>query len=432
MNEIPLSVLIGALIFLIFVSGFFSGSETGLMSLNRYRLRHLADKKNKAAIRTQRLLERPEKLIGLILLGNNFVNILASAIATVIGLRLLGEAGIAVATGILTFVILVFAEVTPKTIAALYPERFALPSSLILSPLLKLLYPVVWVINQFTAGIFKMLGVKSGAGTDLELSSEELRVVVNEASSLIPQRHQKMLLSILDLEKATIEDIMIPRNEIMGIDINDDWDDIVTQLTESQHTRLPVYEDDIDHVIGMVHLRRTIRLFQQQEFSKDEFRDLIRDVYFVPEGVPLNTQLINFQKERRRIGLVVNEYGEIQGLITLEDILEEIVGEFTTDPAASSKDIHLLEDGTYLVDGSTSVRELNKLLHWTLPTEGPKTLNGLVIEYLEHIPDPGTSMLLGGYAVEIVQTSQNTVKTVRIDPRVKKSNPANPANPARV
>jgi Mg2+/Co2+ transporter CorB len=424
LDEIPLSVLIGALIFLIFVSGFFSGSETGLMSLNRYRLRHLADKKNKAAIRTQRLLERPEKLIGLILLGNNFVNILASAIATVIGLRLLGEAGIAVATGILTFVILVFAEVTPKTIAALHPERFALPSSLILTPLLKLLYPVVWIINQLTAGIFKLLGVKSEDGANLRLSSEELRVVVNEASSMIPGRHQTMLLSILDLEKATIEDIMIPRNEIVGIDINDDWDEIVSQLTESQHTRLPVYEDDIDHVIGLIHLRRTIRLFQTQEFSKQDFRDLVRDVYFVPEGVPLNTQLINFQKERRRIGLVVNEYGEIQGLITLEDILEEIVGEFTTDPAASSKDIHLQEDGTYLVDGSTSVRELNKLLHWTLPTEGPKTLNGLVIEYLEHIPDPGTSMLLGGYPVEIVQTSQNTVKTVRIDPRLKKSSPS--------
>jgi Mg2+/Co2+ transporter CorB len=427
LDEIPLSVLIGALIFLIFVSGFFSGSETGLMSLNRYRLRHLADKKNKAAIRTQRLLERPEKLIGLILLGNNFVNILASAIATVIGLRLLGEAGIAVATGILTFVILVFAEVTPKTIAALHPERFALPSSLILSPLLKLLYPVVWIINQLTAGIFKLLGVKSEDGANLRLSSEELRVVVNEASSMIPGRHQTMLLSILDLEKATIEDIMIPRNEIVGIDINDDWDEIVSQLTESQHTRLPVYEDDIDHVIGLIHLRRTIRLFQTQEFSKQDFRDLIRDVYFVPEGVPLNTQLINFQKERRRIGLVVNEYGEIQGLITLEDILEEIVGEFTTDPAASSKDIHLQEDGTYLVDGSTSVRELNKLLHWTLPTEGPKTLNGLVIEYLEHIPDPGTSMLLSGYPVEIVQTSQNTVKTVRIDPRLKKSSPSHQA-----
>ncbi|MDH3947945.1 MAG: CNNM domain-containing protein, partial [Gammaproteobacteria bacterium] len=376
---------------------------------------------------TQRLLERPEKLIGLILLGNNFVNIVAASIATVIGLRVLGEAGIAVATGILTFVILVFAEVTPKTIAALHPERFALPSSLILTPLLKLLYPVVWIINQLTAGIFKLLGVKSEDGANLRLSSEELRVVVNEASSMIPRRHQTMLLSILDLEKATIEDIMIPRNEIVGIDINDDWDDIVSQLTESQHTRLPVYEDDIDHVIGLIHLRRTIRLFQQQEFSKDEFRNLIRDVYFVPEGVPLNTQLINFQKERRRIGLVVNEYGEIQGLITLEDILEEIIGEFTTDPAASSKDIHLQEDGTYLVDGSTSVRELNKLLHWTLPTEGPKTLNGLVIEYLEHIPDPGTSMLLGGYPVEIVQTSQNTVKTVRIDPRLKKSSPSHQA-----
>jgi len=420
-------VLIGALFFLIIVSGFFSGSETGLMSLNRYRLRHLADKKHKGALRAQRLLDQPEKLIGLILLGNNFVNILAAAIATVIGLRLLGEAGIAVATGILTFVILIFAEVTPKTIAALHPERFALPSSLILSPLLKLLYPVVWIINQITAGIFKLLGVRSKEGTNLTLSSEELRVVVNEASSMIPQRHQKMLLSILDLEKATIEDIMIPRNEIVGIDINDDWDDIVTQVTESQHTRLPVYEDDIDHVIGLVHLRRTIRLFQQQEFSKDDFRDLIRDVYFVPEGVPLNTQLINFQKERRRIGLVVNEYGEIQGLITLEDILEEIIGEFTTDPAASSKDIHLQEDGTYLVDGSANVRELNKLLHWTLPTAGPKTLNGLVIEYLEHIPDPGTSMLLGGYPVEIVQTSQNTVKTVRINPRLKKSSPSNQA-----
>lgn len=428
MDEIPLSALIGSLFFLIIASGFFSGSETGLMSLNRYRLRHLADKKHKGAIRAQRLLDQPEKLIGLILLGNNFVNILASAIATIIGLRLLGEAGIAVATGILTFVILIFAEVTPKTIAALHPERFALPSSLILSPLLKILYPVVWVINQLTAGIFKLLGVKSEDGANLKLSSEELRVVVNEASSMIPRRHQKMLLSILDLEKATIEDIMIPRNEIVGIDINDDWEDIVTQLTESQHTRLPVYEDDIDHVIGLVHLRRTIRLFQQHKFSKDDFRDLIRDVYFVPEGVTLNTQLINFQKERRRIGLVVNEYGEIQGLITLEDILEEIIGEFTTDPAASSKDIHLQEDGSYLVDGSTNVRDLNKLLHWNLPTEGPKTLNGLVIEYLEHIPDPGTSMLLGGYPVEIVQTSQNTVKTVRIDPRLKKSSPSKQAD----
>jgi len=428
LDEIPLSALIGALIFLIILSGFFSGSETGLMSLNRYRLRHLADQQNKGALRAQRLLEQPEKLIGLILLGNNFVNILASAIATVIGLRVMGEAGIAVATGVLTFVILIFAEVTPKTLAALHPERFALPSSLVLSPLLKLLYPVVWVINQFTAGIFRILGIKAEDAAGMKLSTEELRVVVNEASTMIPHRHQTMLLSILDLEKATIEDIMIPRNEIVGIDINDDWDEIVKQLTESQHTRLPVYEDDIDHVIGMVHLRRAIKLFQTPEVGKEDFRSLIREAYFVPEGVPLNRQLINFQKERRRIGLVVNEYGDILGLITLEDILEEIVGEFTTDPAATSKDIHQQEDGTYLVDGSTSVRDLNKLLEWDLPTEGPKTLNGLIIEYLEHIPDPGTSMLLGGYPIEIVQTSQNAVKTVHIDPNLKRSAPPGQAS----
>ncbi len=423
MDDIPIGVLIGALVFLIIASGFFSGSETGLMSLNRYRLRHLADKKHKGAIRAQRLLAQPERLIGLILLGNNFVNILASAIATIIGMRLLGEAGIAVATGVLTFLVLVFAEVTPKTIAALRPETYALPSSFILEPLLKIAYPLVWFINLFTNGIFKLLGLKTGERASLKLSRDELRVVVNEAGSMIPQSHQQMLLSILDLEKVTVEDIMIPRNEIVGIDINDEWEDIVKQITQSQHTRLPVYEDDIDHVIGMIHLRRAIRLFQQEEAGKDRFREIIHEAYFIPEGIPLNTQLINFQKEKRRIGLVVNEYGELQGLVTLEDILEEIVGEFTTDPAASSKDIIRQEDGTYLVDGGTSIRELNKLLDWELPTEGPKTLNGLIIEYLEHIPDPGTSMLLEGYPIEIVQTTQNAVKTVLINPGLKKKSP---------
>jgi Mg2+/Co2+ transporter CorB len=289
-------VLFATLAFLILLSGFFSGSETGLMSLNRYRLRHLADKKLKNALRAQRLLQEPEKLIGLILLGNNFVNILASAIATVIGLRLMGEAGIAVATGVLTFVILIFAEVTPKTIAALRPEKYALPSALILEPLLKLLYPLVWLINRLTRGIFRLLGIQPDEQSGMMLSSEELRVVVNEAGSMIPQGHQQMLLSILDLEKVTVEDIMIPRNEIVGIDINDPWETILKQLMESQHTRLPVYEDDIDHIIGMVHLRRVIRLFQQKEAGKDDFRALIHEAYFVPEGIPLNTQLLNFQK----------------------------------------------------------------------------------------------------------------------------------------
>lgn len=426
MEDIPLGVLIGALLFLIIVSGFFSGSETGLMSLNRYRLRHLADKKHKNALRAQRLLARPEKLIGLILLGNNFVNILAASIATIIGIRLWGEQlGMAVSTIGLTVIVLIFAEVTPKTIAALKPESYALPSTIVLEPLLKIASPLVWLINLCTRGIFRALGIKTDKELSTSLNREELRVVVNEAGSMIPQQHQQMLLSILDLEKATVEDIMVPRNEVIGIDINDEWEDIRKQMTQSQHTRLPVYEDDIDHVIGMVHLRRAIHFFQQKDAAKEAFREIIRDAYFVPEGIPLNTQLINFQKEKRRIGLVVNEYGDIQGLVTLEDILEEIVGEFTTDPSASSKDVHLQENGCYLIDGSITVRDLNKLLHWDLTTEGPKTLNGLIIEYLEHIPDPGTSMLLQGYPIEIVQTSRSSVKTVLVDPNLMKSNPEN-------
>jgi len=419
LDDIPLWVLFSALFLLIVFSAFFSGSETGLMSINRYRLRHLADQRHRGAMRAQRLLERPERLIGLILLGNNFVNILASAIATVIGLRLLGETGIAVATFTLTIVVLIFAEVTPKTIAALRPEKYALPAAHVLEPLLKLLNPLVWLINRITDGLFRILGIRTDGGGQMDLSAEELRVVVNEAGAMIPRRHQQMLLSILDLEKATVEDIMVPRNEIVGIDINEPWENIVKQLTESQHTRLPVYEDDIDHVIGMVHLRRAIKLFQQGGATLDDFRKVIHDAYFIPEGVPLNTQLINFQKERRRIGLVVNEYGEIQGLVTLEDILEEIVGEFTTDPAAHSRDIHRQEDGTCLVDASIPVRELNKFFHWHLPTDGPKTLNGLIIEHLESIPDPGTSMLLDGHPIEIVQTSQNAVKTVLINPALQ-------------
>lgn len=419
MDEIPLSVLIGTLVFLILVSGFFSGSETGLMSLNRYRLRHLVEKQIKSAIRAQRLLAQPEKLIGLILLGNNFVNILASSIATIVGIRLFGEAGILVATIVLTVIVLIFAEVTPKTLAALHPERFALPSAIILQTLLKVLYPIVWLTNLATKAIFKLLRIPLKRSNSDVLSQEELRIVVDEAGGLIPQQHQEMLLSILDLEKATVEDIMIPRNEIAGVDFNDDWQDIVRQLTESQHTRLPVYEDDIDHIIGMIHLRDAVRLLKNPEADKAGFKAILRDVYFIPENTPLNTQLFNFQRERRRLGLVVNEYGDILGMVTMDDLLEEIVGEFTTDPSASSKNVHLQADGTYLVDGSASLRELNRVLGWNLPTDGPKTLNGLVTEFLEHIPDQGTSLRIGDYPLEIVQTSQNTVKTVKIDPNWK-------------
>jgi len=412
-------MLFSILIFLILVSGFFSGSETGLMSLNRYRLRHLVDQKHKGAMRAFRLLGKPDKLIGLILLGNNFVNILASAIATIIGIRLLGEAGVLAATAILTVIVLVFAEVTPKTLAAMHPEKFALPATLILEPLLRLLYPFVWFVNLSSRLIFKILGIRQTTSSD-KLSSEELRIVVNEAATMIPKGHQKMLLSILDLEKVTIDDIMVPRNEIVGVDLEDDWSDIIKQLAETQHTRLPVYEGDIDHIVGIIHIRRALRFFHMEDTTKDDFRKIIREGYYVPTGTPLNTQLLNFQHERRRNAMVVNEYGDILGLVTLEDILEEIVGEFTTDPSATRKDVQTKEDGTYLIDGSITIRELNKILDWKLPIEGPKTLNGLIIEYLEHIPEPGTSMMLDNYPIEIIQTTKNAVKTVLINPNWSK------------
>lgn len=415
-NDIPTGLLVGVLVVLIILSAFFSSSETGLISLNRYRLRHLVKNGHPGAVRANRLLERTDRLIGLILLGNNFVNILASSVATLLAVKFLGDAGIPVAAALLTIVVLIFAEVTPKTLAALHPERIAFPASYILQALLKVFYPLVWTVNVISNGLLRLAGVSSVLNTSSSLSREELRTVVNEAGSLIPHRHQTMLLSILDLEKVTVEDIMVPRHEIVGIDLDDDWDAILQQLSTSQHTRLPVYHDGIDNVLGFVHLRNLLSLQGSHKPTREEFVKLIREPYFIPEGTPLHTQLLNFQQQRRRMGFVVDEYGDIQGLVTLDDILEEIVGEFTTDPAARIKEIHPQEDGTFLVDGSVSVRELNKVLNWDLPTDGPKTLNGKITEYLETIPEPGTSLLLGGYPIEIVQTTSNTVKTVRIDP----------------
>ncbi len=419
MDDIPLSILFGLLFFLILLSAFFSGSETGLMTLNRYRLKHLAKNRHRGAMRVSRLLENQDKLIGLILLGNNAVNLAAASITTIIALRLGGEAAIAIATGLLTLVVLVFAEVTPKTLAALHPEKIAFPASLIYIPLLKLFYPIVWLVNLMAKLIFRILGISFGNKNNLSLSNEELRSVVNEAGTMIPQRHQQMLLSILDLEKVTVEDIMVPRNEIAGIDIEDDWDDVMNQLINSQYTKIPVYKTNIDNVIGFLHLRKVSRLLQQGNFTQEDLQKVMNEVYFIPEATPLNQQLLNFQREKNRIGLAVDEYGDIQGLVTLEDILEEIVGEFTTDPANLSKDIHPQDDGSYLVDGSINVREMNRVLKWQLPTDGPKTLNGLVLEYMETIPEPGTSLLLDGYPAEIIQIKDNAVKTIKICPRLE-------------
>ena len=420
MDHIPIGALFGALIFLIILSAFFSGSETGLVSLNRYRLRHLAKTKHRGAARAAKLLERPDRLIGLILLGNNFVNILASSIATIIALRLYGESGIAIAAGILTLVILIFSEVTPKTLAVLHPERFAFPATFILSPLLKILYPLVWLVNIAANGLLRLGGINTNKATSQALSSEELRMVVTEAGAMIPRRHQMMLTNILDLEKVTVDDIMVPRNELVGIDMSDDWDDILKQLTNSQHTRMPVFDADINNVVGMIHVRNTLQLITQKETQKEDLKRWIRSAYFVPEGTPLNKQLLHFQREKRRSGLVVDEYGDVQGLVTLEDILEEIVGEFTTDPALHIKEVHRQTDGTFLVDGSASIRELNRVMQWELPTDGPKTFSGLITEHMESIPEPGTSLMLAGYPVEIVQTKGNIVKTAQISPNFRR------------
>jgi Mg2+/Co2+ transporter CorB len=406
---------------LILISGFFSGSETSMMAINRYRLRHLSRIGHRGARSVSTLLERPERLIGLILLGNNFVNILASSIATIIGLRLFGDAGIAIATGFLTFVVLIFAEVTPKTIAALNPERFAFPAAYLLAPLLRILYPLVRLINWITNLVLRTFGISITPEQNDHLSREELRTVVKEAGGLIPQKHQAMLTSILDLEQVTVEDIMVPRNEIIGIDIEDDWQDILNQITLSQHTRLPVFRDNTEHLLGILHMRDAIHLHATESDDKAELIKLLRDQLFIPEQTTLNTQLLQFQRLKQRMGLVVDEYGDVQGLVTLEDLLEEIVGEFTTDASDIIPEVQSREDGSYLVEGSANLRELEKNMGWELPQDGPKTLNGLILEHLEDIPESGTSMMINGYPIEVTHASENLVRRVAIFPLLRKT-----------
>jgi Mg2+/Co2+ transporter CorB len=421
LDDTPLSVLFAALFFLILLSAFFSGSETGLMTLNRYRLRHLADQRHPGAMRAQKLLERQDRLIGLILLGNNFVNILASILMTLIALRIHDDAGFIFAAGmVLTIVILLFAEVTPKTLAALHPERIAFPAAFVYVPLLRLLYPLVWIVNMIANGLLRLLGVSPEGGASQALTKEELRTVVLEAGAMIPERHQSMLLNLMDLEHVTVEDIMVPRNEVTGININDDWPTISKTLSDSQYTRMPLYDEDIDSVIGVLHMRNVLPHLYRGELDHAALRRIAREPYFIPEATSLNRQLLNFQRERRRIGFAVDEYGDIQGLVTLEDILEEIVGEFTSDPSAQFEDIQPQEDGTWLVDGTVSIRTLNSALHMALSTDGPKTLNGLIIEELEMIPEINTSLLLDHHPVDILQIKDNMVKTVRIHPSLEK------------
>ena len=405
----------GLLVVLLLLSAFFSGSETALMSLNRYQLRHKAREGHSGARLAERLLKRPDRVIGLILLGNNLVNFSMASLVGIITFKIGGEPAAAFGTIVLTLVVLIFAETAPKTLAALHPERVAFPAALVYYPLLKITYPIVWLTNICANGVLFLFGVRA-SDTELQaLTREELRTVVFEAGSRISTQYRAMLLSILDLEKVTVDDVMVPHNEIVGIDLDADDHEIERIISRSEHTRLPVYRDTIDQVVGILHLRRLANI-AHQEMTRLSLQRLVDEPYFVPEGTPLSTQLVQFQRRRERIALVVDEYGDIQGIVTLEDILEEIVGEFTTDPA-DDEDVVSKDADTYLVDAAANIRELNRSQDWELPTDGPKTLNGLIVELLETIPQPTTCLKINGYPIEIVEVDDTRVRTVRVGPR---------------
>ncbi|WP_312985281.1 HlyC/CorC family transporter [Atlantibacter sp.] len=418
MEHISTTTLIVSLIVMVVVSAYFSGSETGMMTLNRYRLRHLAKQGNRAARRVEKLLRKPDRLISLVLIGNNLVNILASAIATIVGMRLYGNAGVAIATGVLTFVVLVFAEVLPKTIAALYPEKVAFPSSVLLGPLQIIMMPLVWLLNTVTRILMRMVGIKVDNVVSTALSKDELRTIVNESRSQISRRNQDMLLSVLDLEKVSVNDIMVPRNDIVGIDINDDWKSIVRQLTHSPHGRIVLYRDSLDDAISMLRVREAYRLMtEKQEFTKETLLRAADEIYFVPEGTPLSTQLIKFQRNKKKVGLVVDEYGDIQGLVTVEDILEEIVGDFTTSMSPTlAEEVTPQNDGSVIIEGGANIREINKAFNWHLPEEEARTINGMLLEVLEEIPANGTRVRIAQYDVDILDVQENMIRQVRVIP----------------
>jgi Mg2+/Co2+ transporter CorB len=413
LNEAPLGLLFSILVVLIFLSAFFSGSETGMMTLNRYRLKHLQKQHHRGALRAGKLLARPDRLIGLILIGNNLVNISASAIATIIAIRLWGDTGVYIATGALTLVILIFGEITPKTYAALHPERVAFPTSLVLLPLQKILYPLVAMVNFLTNGIMRLLGIDPQKHSESHVSADELRTIVTDASQHIPARHRELLLNILDLEHVSVDDIMVPRSEVYGIDLDDSDEDILRRIQTSVHTRLPVWRDDINNILGVLHMRNISRVIQKDGLDREALEREMDKPYFIPEITPLHTQLMNFQKKKMRLAVVVDEYGEVMGLVALEDILEEIVGEFTSNFAETTESILLQRDGTYIIDGTTTIRDINKSLHWNLPTDGPKTLSGLILETLESFPDGYAGLTIGDYRLEILTLEGNVVQSAR-------------------
>ena len=420
----PVSSVI-AIIALVALWAFFSATETALLSVNRLRIRHQARLGNRSARLTDKLLAHPERLAGTTILCKTIVSVGAASLTGVTAWQSGGEPGAAIAVAIFIVLALIIAEIAPRACGTLYSERLALPSSWIYAPLVRALYPLVQVANTVTNGLLRGLGLSSRDTSSHLSSREELRKAVSEAGIVIPQQQQRMLSSLLDLESVTVEDIMIPRNEIASIDVSDDWDTILEMLRTTPHTRLPVCEQNLDNIVGILHMKKVAHALVHGDMSREVLRTMAREreAYFVPAGTSLSTQLQNFQRDRRRIALVVDEYGDILGLVTLEDILEEIVGEFTSDPSSLHKDIHRDTDGSYVISGTINVRVLNRTLGWQLPTDGPRTLNGLILEYLEDIPEPGTSLRLGSLTVEILQAADHSVKTARVRP-VAESNAA--------
>ena len=417
MDDISLGTLFIALVVILICSAFFSASETSMMALNRLRLNHLVRKGNKSAKLTAKLLTHTDQLLGSMLFGNTLLNAAAASLTGIIILRLFGANDWLLLAGTLgiSFVILVFSEIMPKVIAASHPERIALPSSYLLSPLNKLFYPVVSIATAIVRGFLWLLRIKVQADQSKQkVSLEEVRMLVLEAEHFLPRKQQKMLLSLVDIERIAVNDVMIPRNQIEALDINAPMELLREQLATCHHTLLPVYEGELDNIIGILHVRRVLALLQREEFSTDDLREVLQDAYFIPSDTALLSQLQHFQERHLRLGLIVDEYGELLGLVTLENIMEEIVGDFTTQSPANTGKFKRQQDGSMFVEGVTLLRDLNRKMGMHFPLDGAKTLNGLILEHLQDIPEAGTSLKISGYPIEIIQTQDRVVKVARI------------------
>jgi len=417
LDEISLSALFIALVVILICSAFFSASETSMMALNRLRLNHLVRKGNKSAKLTAKLLSRTDQLLGSMLFGNTLLNAAAASLTGIIILRLFGANDLLLLAGTLgiSFVILVFSEIMPKVIAASHAERVALPSSYLLAPLNKLFYPVVFFATAIVRGFLWLLRIKVQSDQSKhKVSLEEVRMLVLEAEKYLPRKHQKMLLNLVDIERIAVNDVMIPRNQIEALDINTPDEVLREQLATCHHTLLPVYADELDNIIGILHVRRALALMQHDEFSANDLRDVLQDSYFIPSDTSLLSQLNHFQERNLRMGLIVDEYGELLGLVTLENILEEIVGDFTTQSPARTGKFMRQQDGSMFVEGGTLLRDLNRKMAMHFPLDGAKTLNGLILQHLQDIPEAGTSLKIGGYPIEIIQTQDRVVKVARI------------------